>query len=125
MKEYNKRILFHFYCAAACPFLLSEVEIQYYGNYKDGIISALVLCYSLFLILRCTSGIWQKKKKNGSCFFIHSVSLCLFTGELRPLMLREINVFVDICYFVVVVCVCFPSFGLPGWDYSLHFLGHG
>jgi hypothetical protein len=27
----------------------------------------------------------------GSCLYIQSVSLCLFIGELCPLMLRDIN----------------------------------
>ncbi|KAL6058359.1 hypothetical protein STEG23_024198, partial [Scotinomys teguina] len=34
----------------------------------------------------------EKKQKDGSCFHIHSVSLCLFISELSPLILREINV---------------------------------
>ncbi|KAL6041511.1 hypothetical protein STEG23_029399 [Scotinomys teguina] len=34
----------------------------------------------------------EKKQKDGSCFRIHSVSLCLFIGELSLLILREINV---------------------------------
>ncbi|KAL6048962.1 hypothetical protein STEG23_028086 [Scotinomys teguina] len=29
----------------------------------------------------------EKKQKDGSCFRIHSVSLCLFIGELSPLIL--------------------------------------
>ncbi|KAL6088092.1 hypothetical protein STEG23_028949 [Scotinomys teguina] len=33
----------------------------------------------------------EKKQKDGSCFLIHSVNLCLFIGELRPLILRDIN----------------------------------
>jgi hypothetical protein len=31
------------------------------------------------------------QKKDGSCFNILSVSLCLFIGELSPLMLRNIT----------------------------------
>ncbi|KAL6093095.1 hypothetical protein STEG23_019398, partial [Scotinomys teguina] len=34
----------------------------------------------------------EKKQKDGSCFRIHSVSLCLIVCELSPLILREINV---------------------------------
>jgi hypothetical protein len=49
-------------------------------------------------------------QKDRSCFPIHFVSLCLFIGELKPLILRDINkIAVDSCYCVVVaavVCVC-------------------
>jgi hypothetical protein len=31
------------------------------------------------------------KQNDGSCFHIHSVSLCLFNEELSPLMLGDIN----------------------------------
>ncbi|KAL6030263.1 hypothetical protein STEG23_031660 [Scotinomys teguina] len=33
----------------------------------------------------------EKKQKDGSCFRIHSINLCLFIHELRPLILRDVN----------------------------------
>ena len=42
----------------------------------------------LSLLLRCVSCMQQN---DGSCFHIHSVSLCLFIGELSSLILRTIN----------------------------------
>jgi hypothetical protein len=48
------------------------------------------------------------KQKNGSSLLTHSVSLCLFIGELSPFMLRDA---VNTCYFVVSGrggCVCIP-----------------
>lgn len=50
-------------------------------------------------------------QREGSCFSIHSLSLCLFIGELSPLKWRvSMYSFVDSCYFAVVVympvCVC-------------------
>jgi hypothetical protein len=79
------------------------------------------------------------QQKDGSCFLIHTVTLCFFSGELRLMILRYINllsppVFVDSCYLAVngdfvcvCVCVCvharvhehtyFPSFDLLIWNY--------
>ena len=42
----------------------------------------------LSLRLRCVSCMQQK---DGFCFHIQSVSLCLFIGELSPFILRDIN----------------------------------
>ena len=42
----------------------------------------------LSLRLRCVS---YMHKKDGFCFFIQSVSLCLFIDELSPFTLRVIN----------------------------------
>ena len=68
-------------------------------------------------------------KKMGPVFFIHSVSLCLFIGELRPLMLRDIN---EQCLLITVILLllllllllcggddnkCCPSFDLLVLDY--------
>jgi hypothetical protein len=47
----------------------------------------------------------------GSCLQIHFVSLCLFIGELSPLILRDIKE--DDCWFLLFVSVggfmCFWS----------------
>jgi hypothetical protein len=55
---------------------------------------------------------------------VHSLSLCLFTEKLKPIMLRDINeqcllILVSVCVYVCVcVCVCvftlslFASLGL-------------
>jgi hypothetical protein len=40
------------------------------------------------LLLRCISCMQQNA---GSCFHIHSVSLCPFIEELSPLILRDIK----------------------------------
>ena len=50
----------------------------------------------------------------GSCFCIHSLNLCLFIGELRPLIISDIN---DQWLLTLVICsggsVCvFPFFEL-------------
>ena len=42
----------------------------------------------LSLILRCVSFMQQK---DGFCFPIQSVSLCVFIGELSPFTLRDVN----------------------------------
>jgi hypothetical protein len=63
-----------------------------------------------FLMLRSISCMEQR---DGSCFYIH-VSLCLFIGELSPLILRDINsqwLLISVILVVVVmvavwVCVC-------------------
>ena len=61
----------------------------------------------LSLLLSCVSCI---QKNDGFYSHIHSVSVCLFTGELSPLMLRDINVqwllLSAILILVVLVCVC-------------------
>ncbi|KAL6072176.1 hypothetical protein STEG23_011669, partial [Scotinomys teguina] len=54
----------------------------------------------------------EKKQKDGSCFRIHSVSLCLFIGELSPLILREINVQVGKVFFNDFVEFVFRAFEL-------------
>ncbi|KAL6036526.1 hypothetical protein STEG23_003914 [Scotinomys teguina] len=54
----------------------------------------------------------EKKQKDGSCFRIHSVSLCLFIGELSPLILREINVQVGKVFFNDFVEYVFHAFEL-------------
>ena len=48
-------------------------------------------------MLKCVS---YMQKMNGSCLHIHSVSVCLYFGELRPLMLKDIN---DESLFIPVV----------------------
>ena len=58
------------------------------------------------------------QKKDGSCFHIHSVSLCLFIGEIEFVDVERYQrqMIVNSCYFVVIVVgglvVCFPSFDL-------------
>ena len=72
-------------------------------------------CLSLWL--RCVS---CKQQNVGSCFHIQSLSLCLFIGELSPLILSDINdqwllTPVIFFYFYFLVCsrVCvFPFFEL-------------
>ena len=68
-------------------------------------------CLSMWL--RCVS---CKQQNVGSCFRIQSLSLCLFIGELSPLILSDTNdqwlLTPDILIFGgrgVVECVCFPS----------------
>ena len=70
-------------------------------------------CLSLWL--RCVS---CKQQNVGSCFRIQSLSLCLFIGELSPLILSDINdqwlltpviIFLFLFFFCVVEFVCFPS----------------
>ena len=67
----------------------------------------------LSLCLRCVS---CKQQNVGSCFRIQSLSLCLFIGELRPLILSDINdkwLLIPVIIFFVCVCVvefvCFSS----------------
>ena len=55
------------------------------------------LCLSL--ILSCVSSIQQK---NGSCFQIHYVHLCLFIEKLRAPVLRDIN---EQCLLIPVTLV--------------------
>ena len=55
-----------------------------------------------------------KQKNVGSCFHIHSLNLCLFIGELRPLILSDINNWwlltpVIYLFILVVEFVCFSS----------------
>ena len=70
-------------------------------------------CLSLWL--RCVS---CKQQNVGSCFHIQSLSLCLFIGELSPLILNDINyqwLLTLVIYFNSFVCnrVCvFPFFEL-------------
>ena len=75
--------------------------------------------------LRCLSLMLKNlswmQQKDGSCFCIHSITLCLCIGELSPLILRDINnqwllIPITLLLLVVVcvnVCVCFPSCGFP------------
>ena len=56
----------------------------------------------------------QTQQNVGSCFRIQSLSLCLFIGELSPLILSDINdqwLFtpIIITFGGVVECMCFPS----------------
>ena len=79
----------------------------------------LRLCLSLRL--KCVSCIQQKV---GSCFCIHSLSLCLFIGELSPLILRDIN---DPCLLIpvislVVMIVCFPFLGFADGSLSISYI---
>ena len=76
----------------------------------------------LSLCLRCVSCTQQNV---GSCFRIQSLSLCLFIGELRPLILSDINdqwllilVIIFVCVYVVEF-VCFSSLSC-GCDGSLN-----
>lgn len=43
------------------------------------------------------------QQKNGSYFHIHSLSLCILTGELRPLTMKDIS---NKSVFILVVCDC-------------------
>ena len=67
-------------------------------------------CLSLWL--RCVS---CKQQNVGSCFRIQSLSLCLFIGELSPLILSDINdqwLLTPVIFFwggCVVECMFFPS----------------
>jgi hypothetical protein len=74
------------------------------------------------LLLRCFSYVQQN---DGFCLYIHSVSLCLFTGKSSALILRDLNnqwlLFPVIFMLVVVcvcvcVCVCFSSIGFNGMN---------
>lgn len=68
-------------------------------------------------------------QKDASCFFIYSIHLCHFIGELRTLTLRDIKekcLLISVILFVgcccccgggVCVFVCFSSFDLLLWDY--------
>ena len=64
-------------------------------------------CLSLWL--RCVS---CKQQNVGSCFCIQSLSLCLFIGELSPLILSDINdqwLLTLVLGGGVVECMFFPS----------------
>ena len=56
--------------------------------YRKVFSQLIILRKYLSLKLRCVSCMQQK---DGSCFCIHSVSLCLFIGKLSPLILRDNN----------------------------------
>ena len=80
------------------------------------------------LLMRCVSCMQQNY---GFCFHIHSVSLCLFIGDLAPLILRNFNdkwyYFLEFVFRVCVcVCTCFLCFigySYPScvWDFLLVF----
>ena len=56
----------------------------------------------------------------GWVLFLPSVSLCLFTGKLRPMMQRVINQQCLLIPYILLqgyVCVCFLSSDLLVWDY--------
>ena len=74
-----------------------------------------ILSRCLSLWLRCVS---CKPQNVGSCFRIQSLSLCLFIGELSPLILSDINdqwlltpviLFIYLLIYLVVEFVCFSS----------------
>jgi hypothetical protein len=54
----------------------------------ENILHTVILRYCLSLSLNCISCMQQNV---GSCLYIQSVHLCLFLGELSPLMLRDIK----------------------------------
>ena len=61
-------------------------------------------------MLRCVS---LNAAEGWVLFFIHPVSLFLFIGELKPLMLRDIKeqcLLIPASAFVVVVVRCVPLF---------------
>ena len=64
-----------------------------------------------FTLSRCLS-LWLRrvscKQQNvGFCFRIQSLSLCLFIGELSPLILSDINdQWLLIPFIICVICVC-------------------
>ncbi|ERE84087.1 hypothetical protein H671_2g6234 [Cricetulus griseus] len=67
--------------------------------------------YRLSLKLRCVS---CKQQKDGFCLRIHSVSLYLFMGKLRPLTFRDIKVHCSLVlvWFGFILCSLgwsFPS----------------
>ena len=69
-------------------------------------------------MLRCIS---CKQHNVGSCFTYHSLNLCLFTGELNPLLLNDINdqwLLTPVIFFLVVVFVCFLSLSCVGGGLS-------
>jgi hypothetical protein len=64
------------------------------------------------------------QQKDGQCVSVHSVSLCLFIRELRPLMLKEINEQCLLSHVILLLWFDFPSFDLLILDYLfLHFFG--
>lgn len=65
------------------------IPIYFLGPFSCNIFfRPVTLKECLSLKLRCVSWIQQK---DGSYFHIHFVSLCLLTGALRPLILRDSN----------------------------------
>ena len=55
------------------------------------------------------------EQKDESCFCIYSVTLCLFVGELEPLMLKNSNEWYLLIPMLLLLwwwCVCFSSFDL-------------
>ena len=65
----------------------------------------------LSLWLKCIS---CKQQNVGSCFCIQSLSLCLFIGELSPLILSDINdqrlLTLVIIFYLFILCVCVVEF---------------
>ena len=63
-------------------------------------------CWGVFLVC-------SRMQNDASCFCIHSVSLCLFIGDMSALMLRDINdqrlLIPVILMLVVIVCVVFTG----------------
>lgn len=71
---------------------------------QNTFIHSFTLRGHMSLMVKCISWMYQK---DGFCFLILSVSLCLFIEEMMPLILRIMSnqclLFPDI-YFVVAVC---------------------
>lgn len=60
--------------------------------------------------------------KDRSCFLIQSISLCLFTGELRPLIVR---LAIERCILILVILLIFfgvfsDLFDLAIWTLKVH-----
>ena len=117
-------------CVCVCVCVLFSVGL-YALYYTEGMF--------IFLMMRCISYIQQK---DGSCFGIHSVILCLFIVDSSPLILRGISdqwllipvilflflsvVVVVVVMVMVMVCVCvflvpFFWFCWPEIIYFLYF----
>ena len=73
--------------------------------------------YSYVVSVFVTEAHFLRQYIAGSCLCIHSVSLCLFIGELAPLMLRDTkekwlllhSIFVVRDGFVCIFCVCWKK----------------
>jgi hypothetical protein len=74
--------------------LVSKIFIKYFciDNHKGNWSEILYVCW-VFVWFRCFSQRWVscKQENVGSCLCSQYVSLCLFDGELSPLILRDIK----------------------------------
>ncbi|KAL6041175.1 hypothetical protein STEG23_022881 [Scotinomys teguina] len=87
-------------------YFLIYVGKIFFNDFVEYVFCAFELVFFFFFYS------YYSKQKDGSCFRIHSVSLCLFIGELSPLILREINVQVGKVFFNNFVEYVFRAFEL-------------